>query len=78
MGDRPMNKPVVGCSPKQLARGTRMLHRPPRRLQQQPMLRGLSNWPSRAETPKKRRVEPSYVIDAACPAGHNLPGRVGI
>ena len=27
---------------------------------------------------EKRRVEPRYVVDEACPSGHDLPGRVGI
>src|SRR5271156_61225 len=54
-----------------------MLKRPPRHLQQQPMLRVYPESLPRGQ-PEKRRVEPRYVIDEACPAGHNLPGCVGI
>ena len=54
-----------------------MLHRLPRRLQQQPMLRVYQDGLPRRQ-PEKRRVEPRYVIDEASPAGRNLPGRLGI
>src|SRR5262245_20998708 len=54
-----------------------MLHRPPRRLQQQPMLR-VDQHGLPLRQPEKRRVESRYVIDEACPATHNLAGCVRI
>src|SRR5690625_2411467 len=54
-----------------------MLHRLPRRLQQQPMLRvqqpGLTG-----RDAEERRVEPRYVVDEARPARHHLPGCAGL
>ena len=58
-------------------RGARMLHRPPRRLQQEPMLRVHQPDLARRHT-EKRRVETRYVIDETRPTGHNLAGRIGI
>ncbi|OBJ16518.1 hypothetical protein A5623_18375 [Mycobacterium colombiense] len=54
-----------------------MFHRPPRRLEQDPMLR--VHQPDLAcRHSEKRRVETRYVIDETCPTGDNLPGRIGI
>ena len=58
-------------------RRARVLHGPPRRLQQEPMLRVQHPGLARRHT-EKRRVEPRYVIDETCPTGDNLPGRIGI
>ena len=58
-------------------RGARMLQRPPCRLQQQPML-WVHHLDLTRRHPEERRVEPRYVIDEACAAGHNLSGRLGI
>ena len=57
-------------------RGARMLHRPPRRLQQEPMLRVHQPDLARRHT-EKRRVEPRHVIDETRTTGHNLAGRTG-
>jgi hypothetical protein len=57
-------------------RGARMLHRPPRRLEQKPMLRVHQPDLARRHS-EERRVEPRHVIDETCPTGHNLAGRTG-
>ncbi len=58
-------------------RGSRMLHRLPRRLQQQPMLR-VDQHGLPVRQPEERRVEAGHVIDEPRPAGDDLAGRVGI
>src|SRR5947209_20390018 len=54
-----------------------MLDRPPRRLQQEPMLRVHQSRLADRET-EKRCVKTGYVIDEACSTGDDLPWRVGI
>ena len=54
-----------------------MLHRSPRRFQQQPVLR-IDHHGLALRQPEERRVETRYVIDEACPAANDLPGRIGI
>ena len=54
-----------------------MLHRSPRRFQQQPVLR-IDHHRLALRQPEERRVETCYVIDEACPAADDLPGRIGI
>ena len=58
-------------------RGARMLHRAPRRLQQEPMLRVHQPDLARRHA-EERRVETRYVIDETRPTGHDLAGRTGI
>src|SRR6201996_1090055 len=54
-----------------------MLHRSPRRFQQQPVL-WIDQHRLALRQPEERRVETCYVIDEACPAADDLPGRIGI
>ena len=53
-----------------------MLHRAPRRLQQEPMLRVHQPDLARRHT-EERRVEPRHVIDETRTTGHDLAGRAG-
>ena len=57
-------------------RGARMLHRAPRRLQQEPMLRVHQPDLARRHT-EERRVEPRHVIDETRTTGHDLAGHTG-
>ena len=57
-------------------RGARMLHRAPRRLQQEPMLRVHQPDLARRHT-EERCVEPRHVIDETRATGHDLAGHTG-
>ena len=71
MGSQTDENTGVGISQRR-RRSARMLHRPPRRLQQEPMLRVHHADLARRHT-EERRVEPRHVIDETGTTGHDLP-----
>ena len=75
MGGQTHEHTGVGVSQSRW-RGARMLHRAPRRLQQEPMLRVHQPDLARRHT-EERRVEPRHVIDETRTTGHDLAGRTG-
>ena len=73
MGGQTDEHPGVGIRQSR-RRSAGMLDRPPRRLQQDPVLRVHQPDLARRHA-EERRVEPGHVIDETRPAGHDLAGR---
>ena len=74
--DKPTNTPVLVFGQSRRRRPG-MLHRVPRGLQQQPMLRVHQPDLARRHA-EERRVESGHVVDEAGTTRHDLAGRVGI